>query len=77
MAERSHGFTPAYLKEIFVSAALQRAQEGATVLDEKFGAAVLAQTDQVRQHLQRMKNPAALAEVRSDSPMGLRRQPTA
>lgn len=77
VAGRSHGFTPAYLKEIFVSAALQRAQEGATVLDEQFAAAVLAQIDQIRQHLQRMKNPAALAEVRSDSPMGLRRPPAA
>ena len=75
VAERTHGFTPAYLKEVFVSAALQRAQEGATVLDEQFGMAVLAQVDQIRQHLQRMKNPAALAEVRSDSPMGLRRPP--
>ncbi len=74
VAERSHGFTPAYLKEIFVSAALQRAQEGAAVLDEQFSAAVLSQVNQIRQHLQRMKNPAALAEVQSDSPMGLRRQ---
>ena len=74
VAERSDGFTPAYLKEVVVSAALQRAQDGATVLDEQFAAAVLAQIDQIRQHLQRMKNPAALAEYRSDSPMGLRRQ---
>ena len=74
VAGRSHGFTPAYLKEVFVSAAMQRAQEGATLLDDQFAAAALAQIDTIRQHLQRMKNPAALAEVRSDSPMGLRRQ---
>ena len=74
VSERSSGFTPAYLKEVFVSAALQRAQEGATVLDERFGAAVLAQVDHVRQHLQRMKDPGALAEMRTDNPMGLRRR---
>ncbi len=74
VAERSDGFTPAYLKEVLVSAALQRAQDGATVLDEQFGTAVLAQIDQIRQHLQRMKNPSALAEYQDGSPMGLRRR---
>lgn len=43
MAERSAGFTPAYLKEVFVSAALQRAQDGAMILDEQFAQAAPAE----------------------------------
>jgi AAA+ superfamily predicted ATPase len=74
VAKRSDGFTPAYLKEVFVSAALQRAQTGATILDEAFAVAVLAQVSELRQHLRQMRNPDALADMdrRGDITMGFR-----
>lgn len=75
VAERSDGFTPAYLKEVFVAAALQRAQAGAMTLDEAFVAAVLQQVGELRQYLRQMRDPEAFAEMsnRSDLPMGFRR----
>lgn len=75
VAERSDGFTPAYLKEVFTSAALARAQVGAMLLDEQFAAAVLEQANELRQYLRRMRDPEAFAEmsVRGDQPMGFRR----
>ena len=63
VADRTEGFTPAYLKEAFVSAALQRAQEGAMTLDTAFADAVLAQVDELKAHLKRMDDPEALAEL--------------
>ena len=73
VAERTEGFTPAYLKEAFVSAALQRAQDGAAVLDNDFAAAVLQQVDELRSHLKRMDDPEALAELTaSGSSLGFR-----
>lgn len=63
VAERTDGFTPAYLKEAFVSAALERAQEGATILDDGFARSVLAQVDELKAHLKRMDDPEALAEM--------------
>lgn len=63
VAERSEGFTPAYLKEAFTSAALQRAQAGAMVLDDQFAAAVLAQVGDLREYLRNMRDPEALAEM--------------
>lgn len=65
-AARSDGFTPAYLKEAVLSAALSRAQEGAAVLDDKFVDAVLAQIDELRRHMSRMKDPDFLAEMRGE-----------
>ncbi len=74
MAEKSDGFTPAYLKEAFVSAALQRAQDGADRLDDRFADAVLGQVDELRAHLKRLKDPEALADMSSGSDtMSLRR----
>ena len=67
VGECSDGFTPAYLKEAFVSAALQRAQEGVSVLDDKFGDAVLHQIDSLRKHLKRIKDPDKLAEMSGGS----------
>ncbi len=58
---------PVYLKEAFVSAALQRAQDGADVLDEQFAAAVLAQVEELKTHLKRMQDPEALAEMSGGS----------
>jgi len=61
-AARTEGFTPAY-KEVFLSAALQQAQEGLAQLGAPFAAAVLAQVDELRAHLKRMDDPEALAEM--------------
>ena len=73
VAERTEGFTPAYLKEAFVSAALQRAQEGATTLDDQFADSVLLQVDELKAHLKRMDDPEALAELTaSGSSLGFR-----
>ena len=72
VAERTDGFTPAYLKEAFVSAALERAQEGATVLDDGFARSVLAQVDELRAHLKRMDDPEALAEMTTGGSLGFR-----
>lgn len=74
VAERTDGFTPAYLKEVFVSAALQQAQQGVTALDQQFAAAALSQVDELRHHLQRLRDPDALAEIPAGTlPIGLRR----
>lgn len=74
VAAKSDGFTPAYLKEAFTAAALQRAQSGAMILDEEFAAGVLAQIKVLKAHLKRLKNPDALAEMRSgDDVIGFRR----
>ncbi len=63
VAARTDGFTPAYLKEAFVSAALERAQEGATILDDQFAQSVLLQVDELKAHLKRMDDPEALAAL--------------
>lgn len=75
VAERSEGFTPAYLKEALTSAALQRAQAGALVLDQHFADAVLAQVRELREFLRNMRDPELLAELngRSERPLGFRR----
>lgn len=75
VAEGSDGFTPAYLKEVFTSAALQRAQAGAMLLDEQFAAAVIGQVNELRQYLRRMRDPESFAEMngRGDSTFGFRR----
>lgn len=62
VAERSEGFTPAYLKEVFVTATLRQAQAGVMVLDERFAEAALAHVEELRKHLRRMKNPESLSE---------------
>ncbi len=74
VAAKSEGFTPAYLKEALVSAALERAQEGATILDDEFALQVLEQVEELRAHMKKMKNPDALGEMRSmDDAIGFRR----
>ena len=65
VAEKTDGFTPAYLKEAFLSAALSRAHAGETWLDAAFFAAVLEQVEELKSHLKRLKDPDALAEMRS------------
>ena len=71
VAERTDGFTPAYLKEAFVSAALERAQSGAMTLDDAFARSVLTQVDELKAHLKRMDDPKALAEMTSTSGSGM------
>lgn len=67
VAERTDGFTPAYLKEAFLSARLQMAQEGLTTLDDTFAAALLEQVDALRKYLKKAKNPDALGDFVSDT----------
>jgi len=74
VAGKTDGFTPAYLKEAFTAAALHCAQEGIAPLDARFGEAVLSQVDELKAHLKKVKNPDALAEMRSgDDAIGFRR----
>lgn len=63
IADKSDGFTPAYLKEALTAGALTLAQEGVTSLDNRYADAVLAQVDELKQTLRRLKDPAALAEM--------------
>jgi AAA+ superfamily predicted ATPase len=75
VAELTNGFTPAFLKEAFVAAALRQAQEGITTLDARFGEAVLHQIDQLTKQMRRLRDPDTLREFASPDtePMGLRR----
>ncbi len=74
IAQKTDGFTPAYLKEAFTAAALFCAQEGIATLDGRFADAVLTQVDELKAHLKRVKNPDALGEMRSgDDAIGFRR----
>jgi len=74
VAQKTDGFTPAYLKEAFTAAALHCAQQGIAPLDHRFADAVLAQVDELKAHLKKVKNPDALAEMRSgDDAIGFRR----
>ena len=65
VADKTDGFTPAYLKEAFLAAALSRAHAGETLLDQGFYDAVLEQVDELKSHLKKLKDPDALAEMRS------------
>lgn len=74
VAEKSHGFTPAYLKEAITAAALQRAQAGAMVLDEEFATLVLTQVEELHGHLKRIKSSDTLGIMSGgDGTIGLRR----
>jgi energy-coupling factor transporter ATP-binding protein EcfA2 len=74
IAENSNGFTLAYLKEVIVASVLQMAQNGLTVLDERFSKALTEQTAELRKHLKRLKNPDALAALTNgDDVLGLLR----
>jgi hypothetical protein len=74
VADLTDGFTPAYLKEAFTAAALQRAQQGAVVLDRAFYDAVLEQAEELKQYIKKSKNPESMAEMRgADDTIGFRR----
>ncbi len=63
IGHRTSGFTPAYLKEAFLSAALERAQSGHAELDAEFAKAVLSQVEQLREHISKMKTPERLSTM--------------
>ncbi|GAB4457513.1 MAG: hypothetical protein OHK0029_17430 [Armatimonadaceae bacterium] len=63
VAEATGGFTPAFLKEAFLSAVLLSAQTGKTELNEDVGTAVLAQVDLLKKYLKKARNPEAFAEM--------------
>lgn len=74
VAAKTDGFTPAYLKEVFTAAALECAQAGATRLNEQFAGAALAQIEELKKLGRRLRDPDALAELRTgDGAIGLRR----
>ena len=75
VAERSAGFTPAYLKEAFIGAALTLAQAGVMALDARFAAEVETQIEELRRHLRKMRDPETLRELSDPNaePMGIRR----
>jgi SpoVK/Ycf46/Vps4 family AAA+-type ATPase len=70
VADVTEGFTPAFLKEAYLSAVLQLAHEGLWELDEAFGAALLEQTDFLRRYLKKAKNPEAMADMLASSGTG-------
>jgi SpoVK/Ycf46/Vps4 family AAA+-type ATPase len=73
VAQRSEGFTPAYLKEAFLSAALEQAQQGDLTLDAKFSESVLKHLDSLKRYLKKVKDPDSLGEMRStDDAISLR-----
>jgi hypothetical protein len=73
-AAQTDGFTPAFLKELFISAALRCAQNGALVLDGRFVLAVREQIGELRAQMRKVKNPDALTDVTSScDAIGLRR----
>jgi hypothetical protein len=74
VADKTDGFTPAYLKEAFTSAALSRAQAGALVLDAAFGQAILEQVDELKAHLKRAKDPEGMTAMAGENEViGFRR----
>jgi ATP-dependent Zn protease len=73
VAEKTDGFTPAYLKEAFTSAALSCAQNGLTTLDKHFAQAVIEQVEELRAYIKRAKNPNALADFSDGEVVGFRR----
>lgn len=58
MAEASEGFTPALLKEAFLSAALKRVLAGAVVLDDTFGETAIEQIAELKDQLRQVRDAA-------------------
>ena len=79
IAEKTDGFTPAYLKEALLSTALTFVGDAidgdAAAFGPEFAPRVFAEIETLREHLKRMNAPADLAAIpgRSAAPMGLRR----
>jgi len=74
VAQKTDAFTPAYLKEAFLAAALQRAHAGAIRLDREFADTVLRQVDELTALMKHLRKPEELAElVGADASMGFRK----
>lgn len=75
VAQQTKGFTPAYLKELFISAGLDRAQAGAERLDEEFTKSVLGQITLQKKQLRNLKTKDAQPEAAGEEPcfIGIRR----
>ncbi len=71
VANATNGFTPAYLKELFVTAGLSRAQAGATILDENFAVAVMEQVTIQKKQLRQLKTSESQAQTAGDVPDGI------
>ena len=74
LAQRSDGFTLAYVKEAVVAAALQQAHEGLETLDDRFADCVLQQIDDLKAQRKKLKDPDALAALTNgNESVGFRR----
>ncbi len=67
VADASEGFTPAFLKEAFLSAMLAEAQAGHTEMTATFGDSVMEQVDALKRYLKKARNPEVFAEMASSS----------
>lgn len=67
VADATEGFTPAFLKEAFLSAMLAEAQKGREAMGADFGTAVLEQVDALKRYLKKARNPEVFAEMASSS----------
>lgn len=81
IADKSDGFTPAYLKEALLSTVLAfigENDDAVVSLDADFAAKAMQEVEILREHLRKMRNPNALGEISGTSaaPMGLRRAKT-
>jgi MoxR-like ATPase len=76
-ADRSEGFTPAYLKEALYAAALYEAQHGAETLTDRFTETLATQIAELRDTMRRLRDPEALASLAGSglSAVGFRRGP--
>ena len=75
IVEKSKGFTPAYLKEALTGAALSLAHKGqADMLDARDTDAVIAQLEELKKTMRKLKDPLALADMTTgESIIGYRR----
>lgn len=71
VAKQTDGFTPAYLKEVFVAAALRQAQEGVKQLDGRYADEVLAQVKELKAYMRNIRDPQSLAEMESPGTSGM------
>jgi len=63
VAEATEGFTPAFLKEAFLSTVLLAAQSGIETLGDDFGESLLLQVDSLKKYLKKARNPESFAEM--------------
>ncbi|HEY3331797.1 MAG TPA: ATP-binding protein [Capsulimonadaceae bacterium] len=61
VGEGTDGFTPAFIKEVLLSAALAVVQSGETVLGKSYAEAVSTQITEIKKQMRAMKKPDALA----------------